>query len=514
MSNRKSSVEYRDVSKYFGTNEVLKSVSFEVQRGSIKALLGANGSGKSTLIKILAGYHAPSSGAVLVDGHQLDYPVTAQNLSERGVRFLHQDLGLIEGQSVGENIALGVGFPTRRGWIDWREHRRQVVRDLERVGLQHLDPKTPVAELGPVERTLVAMARSLHGLTAEGAGLLVLDEPTARLPRSEVDALLARCLKLRDEGISMVYVSHRLDEVFAMADEIVVMRDGALEFDGKVSSITPDRVTSMITGSRQEAVKETDPEGIDRGQKHDGAAEPRMSVLGLSGPHVKDVGFEIYPGEIVALTGLVGSGKSEVGRLIYGAQDRTSGSILLDGDAFDPVSKITDRVEAGVGYVPQDRRDGGFAGWTLVENTTIAGLSAVLGRLGISRSRSLAKTQHVIQDLDVRPPDPYVKLQILSGGNQQKIIVGKWLTKPLRFLILDEPTYGVDVGARNAIMTMIQERAEEGLAVLLIDSDIDLVAQVADRVLIMRHGEVMNELRGEKITPSAIAQHSYAVDNA
>ena len=500
------SVEIDGLTKDFGANRVLDHVNLEFHSGSIHALLGANGSGKSTLIKILAGYHAPTSGTIRLHGEAIALPAVPAAIHTAGVRFVHQILGLVDSMSITDNLALALGYETRAGAIDWRRQRFTAAEDLAAVGLDDIDPRTLVGDLGPVQQTLVAMARALRGLEP-GRGVLVLDEPTARLPNAQVDELLDRCRSLRDRGVALIYVSHRLDEVFAMADRVSVLRDGKLVFDDSIEATNDDHLTRIITGpsAAAEVAEHRRHRAVDR------AAAPTLSLRGVCGTHVRDATLDVHPGEILAVTGLVGSGRSELGRLVFGAQRITAGELSYLGS---PVTGITptSSIDRGIGYVPQERRQSAIADFNLADNLCLASLEKHMsgGRLSVASEREV--TTRAIAELDVRPPDPDRRLGDLSGGNQQKVVLGKWLELDLKLLILDESTYGVDVGARRTILRAVIERVEQqGLAVLLLDSDIDLVAQYADRVLVMRRGRITTELTGDDITVDRIAAASYAV---
>ncbi|MGY2130555.1 sugar ABC transporter ATP-binding protein [Blastococcus sp. SYSU DS0617] len=504
------SVAVRGLTKDFGQNRVLDHVDISFHAGSIHALLGANGSGKSTLIKILAGYHEATAGKVLLHGEELHSPITPAAVHAAGVRFVHQDLGLVESMSVQDNLALALGFESGpAGTIRWRAQRAATRSDLEAVGLD-IDPRTPVGELGPVQKTLVAMARALRGLEP-GRGVLVLDEPTARLPHAQVDELLQRCRALRDADVALIYVSHRLDEVFAMADQVTVLRDGRVVFDDSVTATDEARLTATITGRSADRT----PVVAGRSGRVSRPADDRGLVLrNVTGARVRDVSLEVRPGELVAVTGLIGSGRSELGRLVFGAQARRSGTIELDGEVIDrPTPRGS--VDRGVGYVPQDRSQAAVRTFSVAENVSLTDLPRLLRRGVLSGARRRTVAWKAIQDLDVRPADPEKALGELSGGNQQKVILAKWLQLDLKLLLLDEPTYGVDVGAREAIMSTVVDRVRnDGLAVLLLDSDIELIAAYADRVLVMRRGSLVAELSGEEITHERISAAAYAVDTS
>lgn len=507
-------VSFVDLVKEFGENRVLNRVNLDFRSGSIHALLGANGSGKSTLIKILAGYHPLTSGQILLRGEEVGQQLTPVLVRERGVRFVHQDLGLVEDLSVTDNFGLSLGYKTSGPAIGWRRQREEVREDLAAVGIDDIDPDTLVRDLGPIQQTLVAVARATKGIIDSG-GILVLDEPTARLPNDQVDELLERCRALRDRGVALIYVSHRFDEVFAMADTVSVLRDGNLVFSGAIAETDEDRLTSVITGlSAEAAARHRRPGAVfDDTVTHQlRTTPPVLEALGVSGARVQNASLRLYPGEVLAVTGLAGSGRSEIGRLLFGSQALTTGSIEYQGEPLSGISPHAS-VRRGIGYVPQDRKQAAIATFDLIENLTLATLERHLRGPVLSKRSQRRTADRAIAALDVRPPDATRKISELSGGNQQKAILGKWLELDLRVLILDECTYGVDVGARRSILGTIVERiARSGLAVLLLDSDIDLISEYADRVLIMRSGRFVSELIGEEVTVDAIAAASYATD--
>lgn len=513
LSEEQAAVTLVNLSKEFGENRVLDGVSLEFRKGSIHALLGANGSGKSTLIKILAGYHPRTSGEIYFQGVDIGQALTPAQVHKHGVRFVHQDLGLVGDLSIADNFGLSLGFKRAGVGIHWRAQREQVSEDLAAVGLLDLDPETPVRNLGPIQQTLVAIARATKGIIGRG-GVLVLDEPTARLPNDQVDELITRCRVLRDSGVALVYVSHRLDEVFAMADTVSVLRDGRLVLSKPLADTSEDELTAEITGVSLDA--ESSP--VNRGLYDDTVThqlritEPVLEAESISGARVQHVSLRLHPGEVLAVTGLAGSGRSELGRLLFGSQPLSGGRVKVHGEVRSELSEFSS-LQHGIGYVPQDRKQAAVADFDLVENLTLATLERHMRGPVLSRRSQLRATNDAISRLDVRPPDACRKLAELSGGNQQKIILGKWLERELDVLILDECTYGVDVGARRSIMRTIVDRvAATGLAVLLLDSDIDLIAEYADRVLVMRNGRFVAELIGEEIAVEAIASASYATE--
>lgn len=507
-------VSFVNVTKDFGANRVLDNVSLDFYPGSIHAVLGANGSGKSTLMKILAGYHSPSSGDVLVKSENMaGKPNWSVSVRESGVRFVHQDLGLVGGMSVLDNMGLTSGFAAGFLGISWRKQRQNVMDDLAAVGLSDVNPETLVRDLGPIQQTLVAIARATKEMGGAG-GCLVLDEPTARLPNDQVEELSVRCRSLRDRGVALIYISHRLDEVFSLADTVSVLRDGQLVMaQNPTSKTSVSELTEVITGTvSAESGLRISPDFADTQTTQQRAVEPALEAVGLSGARVSDVNFRLYPGEILAVTGLAGSGRSELGRLLFGSQPVTAGAVKFKGEDVSETLSPNESMARGMGYIPQDRKQALVSTLNVTENLTLATIKNYLRGIGLSAKSTRAFAEGAIEDFDVRPADPDRKIGELSGGNQQKVVLGKWLAIQPTVLILDECTYGVDVGARQGIMKIVADRvAGGGLAVLLIDSDIDLISTYAGRVLIMQDGRFVGEIIGDDITPASIAAASYAV---
>lgn len=512
--NREPFVSFANVTKDFGVNRVLDDVSLDFYPGSIHAVLGANGSGKSTLMKILAGYHSPTSGSVVVNGNNMAEQANwSVSVKENGVRFVHQDLGLVGGMSVADNMGLTAGFASSGPGISWKKQRETVVKDLMAVGVTEVDPDSLIKDQGPIQQTLVAIARATKEMGDSG-GCLVLDEPTARLPNDQVEELSERCRMLRDRGVALIYISHRLDEIFSLADTVSVLRDGKLVMAQKPSSeTTVQELTEVITGTIGVASGfRTSPDFSDTRTTQHRAVEPVLEAVNLSGSRVSEANFRLYPGEILAVTGLAGAGRSELGRLLFGSQPLTGGAVLFKGDDVSKRLSPNESMSRGMGYIPQDRKQALVSTLSLTENLTLATIKDYLKGVALSGTLTRRFAHETISELDVRPADPTRRIGELSGGNQQKIVLGKWLALQPSVLVLDECTYGVDVGARQSIMKIVTDRvAGGGLAVLLIDSDIELIASYADRVLIMRDGRFTAEISGDDISPASIAAASYAV---
>lgn len=489
------------VTKRYAGTTALDDVSFEVGPGTFHALLGGNGSGKSTAIKVLAGVENAESGEVRLGDHRID----ASHLSPRwsdevGIRFVHQDLGLLEPLTVAENIAMTTGYGDRAGLVRWREVRRAAQVALDRIGLD-VSPAALVAELRPAQRTLVAIARCLTG-GAGAASLLVLDEPTASLPDEEATHLLERLQALTRSGTTVLYVTHRLDEVLRAADAVTVLRDGRHVETRPRDGLDHDTLVELIVGR---AIESLYPDA------HDTAEEPVLEVSGLRAGPARDVSFTVRRGEVVGIGGAVGSGRSSVLRALFGDLPAEAGSIVVGGEAFRPASP-GDAIEAGLAYVPEDRgRDAGFA--TASVSLNLAAVSSRRSQwLSLRRERQEARRD--VEEFGVRVASVLAPFRSMSGGNQQKTVLARWLRLDGRVLLLDEPTQGVDVGARADIYRVIRAAADEGLAVVVVSSDFEELAGLADRVVVMAAGRVVGEAPRGVATRDWIAQRALAPTEA
>ncbi|TVL91666.1 sugar ABC transporter ATP-binding protein [Streptomyces sp. SAJ15] len=496
-------VRVHGLSKRFGGTLALDAVDLDIRPGSVLALLGPNGAGKSTLIKVLAGVHHADEGEVTVAGHPLGSEAASRRMS-----FIHQDLGLVDWMSVGENIALGTGYPRRAGLLSWRDIRAQGTAALATVAA-HLDPDTPVATLTRAERSLVAIARALSAQ----ADVIILDEPTASLPAADCARLFEVLRTLRDEGHAVVFVTHRLDEVYKVADSFAVLRDGHLISQGPLAGygftqlvydIVGHQPGGMLPAHAMSAYASTMPE-----------PSSRPVVLSVEGARTESAGpvdLELRAGEILGMVGLTGAGHMELGRALAGSQPLLDGRALLDGRPYRPGS-VADAVDAGVGFVTSNRQEEGCAPELTVRENLLANLRAG-GRSAarwISPRRERAEATALIDRFSVRPRDSEVPIATLSGGNQQKIMIGRWLRMSRRLLILEEPTAGVDVGAKAAIYRLLHNALTEGLAVLLISTDFEEVAQVCHRALVFVRGTVTAELSDEALTVTELARTASAM---
>ena len=500
-------LSFENVAKSFGGTRALKGASFTVNRGEIVALLGENGAGKSTLIKTLGGIHKPDSGRVTIGGEVYRHLPSASG--RQPVAFIHQDLGLIEWMTVAENVGLAHGYPRRgvskRGLgrlmpIAWGRAEDEAARALATVGCD-IDPTARVQSLGRTEKSLVAIARAL----AVECDFLVLDEPTASLPADEVERLFAAMRRLKSANVGMIYVSHRLDEIFRIADRVVVMRDGTVVGDRKVAETSADELVSLIIGRSQ----------LDAFRKAGtSAGRIRAEIRDLRTSRVGPVSFDVREGELLGLVGLRGAGQEEVGRALFGAVPH-AGTITLDGKAPD-LSSPRSALAAGIGLVARDRTEESVAAALTVRENAFLNPGAG-GRRLFSRLSPAAEARAAVElgrAVGLRPNDPHLAIEGLSGGNQQKVVIGRWLATGRRLLVAEDPTAGVDVGAKADIYRLIARALEAGLAVVVVSTDFEEVAHICHRALVFSHGHIVTELAGDALTTAGVITAASASDAA
>lgn len=502
-------VAARRISKRFGGVQALHEVRIVVQRGEVHGLLGENGSGKSTLVNVLAGYHAPDPGGELeIDGRAVDLPLRAAQVRERGLTFVHQDLGLIPSLTVTENVRIAELAAASSPFISWARERRLARAVLDGLGLE-IDPAAIVADLPLVQRAQVAIARAVGQLTARGTGepggLLVLDEAAAYLPRSERHHLFALVREIAAAGTAVLFVSHELDEAMAITDRITVLREGRNAATVDTRAVDAGRLVELIVGVAPGSIAAAPTKPAPN------AEVAGATITGLSGAVVRDVSFAIGAGEVVGLTGLVGSGFDEIPYLLYGALPARGGQLAL-GTALDLADMTPARaIAAGIALVPGDRaRDGGVASLSVGANVTLPVLGRYARRHRLARREMDRDAAALLALHDVRPADPAILLGSLSGGNQQKALLAKWIDAGPRLLLLDEPTRGVDVGARARIAATLAALARDGVATLCASSDHHELALLCHRVLVFSDGTVRSELAGAELTPARIAERSQA----
>ena len=475
------------VSKAFPGVQALEDVTFEARAGEVNALVGENGAGKSTLIKLIAGFYSPDRGEIRIGGTPLRADPACAH--EAGVATIHQDHQLIPSMTVAENLVLG-RWPTQFGLLSKSQMMRQAQRALDQVA-PGLSLRKLARQLSPAEGQLVEIGRAI----AEDSRVLVMDEPTTSLSTREVDALFDTVRRLRARGMAIVFVSHWLEEVFAIADRITVLRDGRLVGSRQAAELDHGLVIRMMVGR---GLKEVTTQSAPPGR-----AILKVENLSRSGV-LDDVSFEVRAGEIVTLAGLVGAGRSELVNAIFGADAYEDGRVAVDGVQLPPGDPVA-AMEAGIGYVPEDRRLQALVSTLSVRsNVTLAVLKAVSPHSLISRAAEDSVLSNVVSALSVRMASPDARISTLSGGNQQKVIIGRWLARAPKLLILDEPTKGVDVGAKAEISEIVVRLAGEGRAILLVSSELPEVLALSDRVLVMRSGRIVGELDRASLTAERI----------
>jgi ribose transport system ATP-binding protein len=478
-------IQFDGIVKRFGGVTAVRDVTLSVRPGEILALLGENGAGKSTLIKTLAGIHDPDEGAIYYRG--APYRHRPPKFGQRQpVAFIHQDLGLVDWMTIAENIALAIGYPQKRVFIDWRAAEAATSAALAQVNCP-LDPTMRVRDLTRTEKSLVAIARAL----AVASNVLVLDEPSASLPADEVHRLFDALRPLKARGVGMIYVSHRLDEVFEIADRIAVLRDGALVGERSVAETTPEELVALIVGKALERF-EGSPRVADRPMR----LEARKLAVEGAGP----VEFAVAKSEIVGLVGLRGAGQERIGRALFGSMAHT-GEIWLDGERLNLVDAAS-AMAAGIGLIARDRVDESTAAGLSIRENTFVNPGAVGRKIASFLSpRREARMAHVIgARVGLRPNAPDLPIEALSGGNQQKVVVGRWLAIGGRMLIAEDPTAGVDVGAKAEIYRLLDEALKTGLCVVVVSTDFEEVARLCHRALVFSRGEIVAELSDAEIT--------------
>ncbi|MEU3508254.1 sugar ABC transporter ATP-binding protein [Streptomyces longwoodensis] len=484
------------LSKTFPGLKALDDVALEVRSGEIVAVLGHNGSGKSTLVKILAGVHSADPGSV-VEVRDAEGRLASGLQAQEELHFIHQDLGLADILTTVENLGLR-RTPRGRGLapVHGAAERRHAQELIARFGAG-FDVTVPVGRLSPAQRAIVAIARAMDGWTRPD-NVLVLDEPTTALHGDEVQLLLEAVRRVAASGAGVVFISHRLDEVLQLADRVVVLRDGRVVAEESTDRLDHDAVVALIAG---EAVADL---SVTRQAP---SGPPVLEVAGISGEEIDNLSLTLRAGEIVGIGGILGSGRESLGPMLFGAAHRSGGRVEVAGEelvAGDTMAAI----EAGMAYVPADRRRGGAVmGMSVRENLTLPAmrpLRRAFGRLDTRSER--AETRAWTDTVGLRPADPERRLQLFSGGNQQKVVLAKWLRVRPRVLLLDEPTQGVDVGAKAAIYELILAACSQGTAVLLCSSDTKELVTLCDRVLVLMDGRVVSEVPRAELTEARLVR--------
>ena len=478
------------ICKSFGSNEVLKSVGFQLGEGEICALLGENGAGKSTLMNILGGVLQPDSGDILLDGEKKTFDSPAQSL-DAGIAFIHQELNLINDLPIYENMFIGRELKKKSGFLDHKRMIEQTSRVFDRMGLT-LDPREMVRNLDASYKQIVEISRAL----LMDAKIIIMDEPTTSLTDPEIEKVFAILRQLRQQKVGIVFISHKLREVMEICDTYTVLRDGVMVASGSVKDVTTSDLARFMVG--HDVRTEKLGSGAQRG-------EERLSLRGLTQePHFRNIDLTAYAGEVLGVTGLLGDGRSELFSAVFGAEPMSAGEISLCGQAV----RITSTRQAkrlGIAYVPRNRKENGIIkDMSILENGTIVSWPDLMRRGLLNHEKQRAEFNEEKAALHIKMGGENDSITSLSGGNQQKVVLAKWLSREPKVLILDNPTQGVDVGAKEEIYDIILKLAKEGVSVIVLSSEAQEIIRVCDRALVMYHGEIVGEVSGETMTEHEI----------
>ncbi len=503
-----------NISKTFGGAKALHNVAFEVMPGQVHGLLGKNGSGKSTLVKILAGFHAPDEGGTLhFNGEPVSLPLRPGDYRRLGMAFVHQNLGLVPSLTVLENLRVVQLTSGKRAFIDWAAEHAAARKALTRFGLD-IDPHERVDRLTPVQRALLAIVRAFEEIEASRAvtgkpGLLLLDEPTPFLPASGVAQLFSLVRSITASGSSVIFISHDIDEVMEITDEITVLRDGEVAGELARADATHEKIVEMIVGRSLARAVRPRSVAVDR--------PIYAEVTGLAGKMLEPSDLHVRKGEILGLTGLIGSGYEEVPYLVFGARPARSGQIAIDDKPAFAQASLTPRaaIDMGFALLPADRQtESGVGSLPIVDNMFLPDVSRFF-RGGRMRNGAMIREARTLgTEFEVRPNDPRLKLSALSGGNAQKVLIARWMNRSPVLLLLDEPTQGVDVGTRQQIFAALRKAAAEGMSVICASSEAEQLAEICDRVLIFAKGRICQELTGDDLTKDRISEACYASASA
>ncbi len=478
--NNEVLLKAENIQKSFSGVSVLKKVNLEIKRGEVHALMGENGAGKSTLIKILTGIYPKDAGTIYYNGKQVEIN-SRQDAKNLGIAVIYQELSLIPTLSVIQNILLGQEI-TKVGVLDKKAMRKKVLGIMEYYGLS-INPDAIVETLSIAQRQMIEI---LKALTFESS-LIIMDEPTASLSSKESESLFSIIKTLKEKDVSILYISHRLEEVYRLADKLTVLRDGEDVAVMERGQINPTDVIKLMIGREL-----ADTSGMGKMRPYNEEVVLKVNNISRKGLF-QGVNFDLHKGEVLGISGLVGSGRTEILRAIYGADKLDSGEILFNGRKVS--SSIIKNIKAGFGMIPEDRRNQGFIPLlSITRNVAITNYDMLThGKFVVKKSRELTMCKEAINQLNIRPGNPEIHAGNLSGGNQQKVVVGKWLRRDLKILLIDEPTAGIDVGVKEEIYNIIEKLASKGVAVIIVTSDLQELLRVSHRIIVLRHGKIIKE---------------------
>ncbi|MFD2044666.1 sugar ABC transporter ATP-binding protein [Ornithinibacillus salinisoli] len=487
-------IEMSNIRKSFGSNDVIKDVSFSVQGGEICALLGENGAGKSTLMNILGGVYQMDQGSIIVDGKEVQFDTPAESL-EAGIAFIHQELNLINDLPIYENMFLGREIKTKRGSLDLKQMYDQTAEIFERMNVD-LDPGKMVRDLDASYKQIVEICRAMM----TNASIIIMDEPTTSLTDSEIERVFQMMSTMKEHDVGIIFISHKLNEVMQVCNRYLVLRDGNLVAEGNVSDVTTKELASDMVGYdvRTESLRRVK-------EDEDEIGEEVLRVEGLTDEHYfRDINFSIKAGEIVGVTGLLGDGRSELFQAIFGADKFLSGNIFLDGRKVN-INHTYQAIKEGIAYLPRNRKENGILkDMDIFENASVVTWPMFSKRGVINTFKHRQKFEEQRGVLRLKMGELTDSITSLSGGNQQKVVLSKWLAANPRVLILDNPTQGVDVGAKEDIYDIILKLAEENIAIVVLSSEAQEIIRVCDRALVMYHGVIQGEVHDEMMTEHAI----------
>ena len=498
MEQQAPILEAREVTKRFPGVLALDRVSFQLTSGEVHALVGENGAGKSTLIKVLTGVYQPDEGQVFFAGEEVSF-ASPRDSQTAGISTIYQEINLIPMRSVAQNVFLGREPRSRFGLLDADRMNREAAEILERYGIR-VNVTAPLHSLGLGTQQMVAIARAV----SLDARAVIMDEPTSSLEAREVETLFRVIRQLREENVGVVYVSHHLDELYEICERVTVLRDGKLVHTGELSELSKLQLIATMLG-RELAEVERHATGF--GEQHEVEDEPVLRATGLTRRHLlHDVSLDVRPGEVVGLAGLLGAGRSETAKAIFGAQPIDSGEVEVGGKEIKTGSPPA-AIKAGVAFLPEDRKSEGIIPGLSVRENIVAAAMSRLSRAGlVSEKAQNELVERFIERLEIKTSSPDQLVGELSGGNQQKVMLARWLCLNPKVLILDEPTRGIDVGAKAEVQHLIDELAEDGLGVIMISSELEEVVEGSDRVVVLRNGAVAGTLSGDDISEERLME--------
>ena len=469
----------------------MSDVSLDIQAGEIHALCGENGAGKSTMMNILAGNLQPDSGVIQIEGHTVTFN-SAEAALKKNIAVVYQHLSLIGSLSVAENIFANQQPLNRWGLIQYDVLYKNTSALLKQLDLENINPGRLVENISPAERQMVEVAKAL----SKNPSILILDEPTASLTTNETKKLFEILRSLRTKGVSIIYISHRLEEIFELADRVSILKDGKFQGTFEAVDLTRDELIRKMVGRELSSMKTST-------SKTD---EILLNVENISGQKFSNVSFHLYKGEILGLSGLVGAGRSEIARALFGADPIHSGRIIFHNQELDTTHPV-DSIRSGIAYITEDRkREGLFPDMTLVENVVVAGMPALMPSGIYNQSQARKQAKKAKDTLHIAVVDIEQRVGSLSGGNQQKVMLAKWLITDPEVLIIDEPTHGIDVGAKYQIYEILNSLAKKGKGILMISSELPELIGLCDRIIVIKNGRITGELSGSAMTEEGILQ--------